>query len=256
MHSGNVLLRDESAHPSVVLIDWGRARLGSPLEDVSSWVESLGHWEPTLCTQRQMLLRHYLRARGLPLGLGREVALSYWVAAACNALAGALQYHLRQALGADQVPSQQVEAVRAVRDHGRAIQWADLLWRQAVLPQMVMIIKGAYVAGPVGPAHDGEAGVAGAEGFPPRSADAVERAEDLADNAGMGDDQDLFAGMGGSDGSDGAQDAPAEVVVALAAGPAEPIISLPQVGAPEVGIAALHLDEWDALEPTAVDLAQ
>jgi hypothetical protein len=252
-----VLLRDGSAHSAVVLIDWGRARLGSPLEDVSSWLESLGYWEPAVRQQRQTLLRHYLRARGLPVGVGRELDLRYWVAAACNVLAGALHYHLLQASRASEPASHRpVEAVRAVRDDLGAIQRADVLWRQTVLPQVVMIIKGLHVAGVARPAHDREAGVAGAEGFPTCGADAVERAQDLANDAGVGDDQDLFAGMGGGDGGDGAQDAASEVTVALATGPAEPIIGLPQIGVPEAGIASLHLQEWDAFEPTAVNLAQ
>ncbi|MGH2355837.1 MAG: phosphotransferase, partial [Chloroflexota bacterium] len=36
-HPGNVLLRRRGAAEQAVLLDWGRARLGSPLEDVSSW---------------------------------------------------------------------------------------------------------------------------------------------------------------------------------------------------------------------------
>src|SRR5207302_11274597 len=95
VHSGNVLLRDGSLQRSAVLVDWARARLGSPLEDVSSWLESLGSWEPGVRTQRTSLLKHYFRARGLQRIFAREVLLYYWVAAACNALAGALHYHLR-----------------------------------------------------------------------------------------------------------------------------------------------------------------
>jgi hypothetical protein len=257
MHSGNVLLRDGSAQPAVVLIDSGRARLGLPLEDISSWLESLGLWQPSVRRQRRTLLGQYLRARGLPIGLGPELDLSYWVAAACNALAGALRHHLLQALETVGAQSQrQSEALRAVHDYLRAIQLADALCRQAILPEVVMIVKGPHATGPVGPVHDREAGVAGAEGCPTRGAEAGERAEDLANDAGMRDDHDPFAGVRGGDGADRAQDAAAEVAVALAAGPVEAIIGLPQVGLPEPAIVALHLDEGDTLEPTTVDLAQ
>ena len=132
VHSGNVLVRDGCRQRSAVLVDWARARLGSPLEDVSSWLESLGYWEPAVRNQRVPLLRHYLRARGLPSALERELYLSYWVAAACNALAGALHYHLLQAIRAgDAPPHRQVEARRAVLDHLEAIQLADAVWRHA-----------------------------------------------------------------------------------------------------------------------------
>jgi aminoglycoside phosphotransferase (APT) family kinase protein len=47
VHSGNVLIREVTGKRSAVLLDWARARLGSPLEDVSSWLESLGHWAPS-----------------------------------------------------------------------------------------------------------------------------------------------------------------------------------------------------------------
>jgi hypothetical protein len=40
------------------------------------------------------LVRIYLLARGLELVLSRDFRRLYWVAGACNALAGALQYHL------------------------------------------------------------------------------------------------------------------------------------------------------------------
>jgi aminoglycoside phosphotransferase (APT) family kinase protein len=42
MHPGNVILRRANHGLEVVLIDWARARVGSPLEDVASWLHSLG----------------------------------------------------------------------------------------------------------------------------------------------------------------------------------------------------------------------
>ena len=257
VHSGNVLIREVTGTRSAVLLDWARARLGSPLEDVSSWLESLGHWEPVVRRQRVALLRHYLRARGLPAASARDVYVWYWVAAASNALAGALRYHLQQAMRVSESGSgRQVDAVRAVRDHLRAIERADFLWRYASGPQVVMIIEGAHIASSVSPAHDGEAGVAGTEGFPTRGADAVERAEELADDASVSDNDDPFASVFSGDVAYGAQDTSAEVTVTLAARPLEAIIDLPEIGAPQARIALLHLADRDAFETAAVDLAQ
>jgi hypothetical protein len=215
-----VLIREVTGTRSAVLLDWARARPGSPLEDVSSWLESLGYWEPVVRQQRTRLLRHYLRARGLPAGAARDVYVWYWVAAASNALAGALKYHLQQAMRlAESAPGCQTDSVRAVRDYLHAIERADFLWRYAAGSQVVMIIEGAHVAGSVSPVHDSEAGIGGAEGFPAGGTDAVERAEDLTDDTRVGDNDDPFAAMFSGDSTYGAQDTAAEVAVALAAGP-------------------------------------
>jgi Ser/Thr protein kinase RdoA (MazF antagonist) len=94
MHPGNVILRRGGGCRA------GAARLGagtsgSFLEDVSAWVQSLGHWEPQARRFHDTLLRTYLAARGLEPVLPRDFRRLYGVAGACNALAGALQYHLR-----------------------------------------------------------------------------------------------------------------------------------------------------------------
>jgi len=257
VHSGNVLIREMTGSRSAVLLDWARARLGSPLEDVSSWLESLAYWEPGVRRQRTSLLRHYLRARGLPPAVVREAYVWYWIAAASNALAGALRYHLQRAMRVgDASPRRQAEAIRAVRDYLRAIELADLLWRHEVVPEVVMIIKGTHTAGSVAPLDDGQAGIVGTEGLPARGADTAERAEDLADHTRMGDDDDPLAAMFGSDRAYGAQDAAAEVTVALAAGPLEAIVDLPQIGVPQDRIALLHLGDRHAFEAPAVNLAQ
>jgi Ser/Thr protein kinase RdoA (MazF antagonist) len=57
-HPGNALVRS-GERP--VLLDWGRARLGSPLEDVSSWLQSLGYWEPEAQRRHDTLLAGYRR---------------------------------------------------------------------------------------------------------------------------------------------------------------------------------------------------
>ena len=257
VHSGNVLVRDTNLHRSLVLVDWARARLGSPLEDVSSWLESLGSWEPGVRRQRASLLQRYLHARGLPAAAAHHLDLWYWVAAASNALAGALHYHLQQALRASADPgaTQRSAALRAARDHLYAIERADVLWAEYVVPQIVMIVKSAHVASPVGPFDDRQAGVVGAEGFPTGGARAVEGADDLADYARVRDDDDSLAGMPGGDEVHGAQDATTEFTVGFAAGPAEAIIGLPQIGGPMEGIASLHVTQRHALQAAAVDLA-
>ena len=79
---------------------WARARHGSALEDVGSWLHSLGAWEPEARRRHDTLFKRYLTARGLPVKLGADVRDLYWLASASNALAGALAYHL--AVAADQ----------------------------------------------------------------------------------------------------------------------------------------------------------
>jgi aminoglycoside phosphotransferase (APT) family kinase protein len=101
LHSGNVIVHGGNA----VLLDWGRSRVGSALEDVSSWLQSLGYWEPEAKRRHDTLFRHYLAARGLSSVLRRSVREAYWLAAASNVLAGALRYHLLLADGRGLAPS-------------------------------------------------------------------------------------------------------------------------------------------------------
>ena len=93
MHPGNVILRGES-DPQVLLIDWARARVGSPLEDVASWLHSLGCWEPEARRRHDTLMRIYLGARAAPRRFDADVRVSYWLASASNGLSGAIRYHL------------------------------------------------------------------------------------------------------------------------------------------------------------------
>jgi hypothetical protein len=130
-HSGNALVRVERGAERVVLLDWARARPGSPLEDVSSWLQSLGYWEPVARQRHDTLLRRYLAARGVSTQLSRELRDAYWLAGACNVLAGALRYHLFVADGWGGAPSHaRAAAVRASRDHLRVIRRADAVWRR------------------------------------------------------------------------------------------------------------------------------
>lgn len=131
-HPGNVLVRSGDRP---VLLDWGRARLGSPLEDVSSWLQSLGYWEPAAKRRHDTLLAGYLAARGLPARAGRELRDAYWLAGASNALSGALLVHLRAAVGAPAGSRQRAAAVQAAGDALRVIRRAAACWREARAPR-------------------------------------------------------------------------------------------------------------------------
>jgi hypothetical protein len=93
VHSGNVILRP-SEKAEIAFIDWARARFGSPLEDLASWLHSLGCWEPEARRRHDTLLRAYLEARSSKQRITSELRTLYWYASASNGLAGAIRYHL------------------------------------------------------------------------------------------------------------------------------------------------------------------
>lgn len=128
MHPGNVIVRRGIAGAAPVLLDWARARPGSPLEDVSAWVQSLGHWEPQARRFHDTLVRTYLVARGLEPRLDRQFRRLYWLAGACNALAGALRYHV-EALGQARTAAMRATALARVQPWLRVIRRADVSWR-------------------------------------------------------------------------------------------------------------------------------
>jgi hypothetical protein len=123
VHSGNVSLPGGSRGEMPVFFDWARARVGSPFEDVSSWLKSLGLWEPEAARRHDTLLHAYLHERGLASSLDSELRASYWFAAACNSMAGALLYHLSTA----------TEGLRQGRqgDFRMARHWARIVRRAA-----------------------------------------------------------------------------------------------------------------------------
>jgi hypothetical protein len=127
VHPGNAIVRRRGDAVEPVLLDWGRARLGSPLEDVSSWLQSLGYWEPAVRRRHDTLLRSYLVARGGPDQLGRDIRDAYWLAAACNVLAGAALYHLGCASKGERTHAG--DAHRAAADALRIVRRADACWR-------------------------------------------------------------------------------------------------------------------------------
>jgi aminoglycoside phosphotransferase (APT) family kinase protein len=128
VHPGNALVCRRGRGCEPVLLDWGRARVGSPLEDVSSWLRSLSYWEPAGRRYHDTLLATYLSAFGLERQLTPSVRAAYWMAAASNALSGALLCHLRVAQDRRQLPRQRVMAFDAARDTLRVIRRARAWW--------------------------------------------------------------------------------------------------------------------------------
>jgi aminoglycoside phosphotransferase (APT) family kinase protein len=94
MHPGNVIVRRRGRGFQAQMIDWARARVGSPFEDVASWLHSLGCWEPEARRRHDTLLQAYLRARGIGEGISARLRRHYWLASASNGLSGAIRYHL------------------------------------------------------------------------------------------------------------------------------------------------------------------
>lgn len=129
VHPGNVLLPTVGADPAVVLIDWGRARVGSPLEDVASWLQSLGAWEPQARRFHDTLLRAYLAARGDGVRLDRELRTRYVLAGASNGLAGAIRYHLWRASDPAVPESGKLEAARGLYAWQRLVRQAAMATR-------------------------------------------------------------------------------------------------------------------------------
>jgi thiamine kinase-like enzyme len=93
VHPGNVIVR-ACERGEIAFIDWARARIGSPLEDLASWLHSLGCWEPEARRRHDTLLRAYLDARSPKQTLTTKLRTMYWYASASNGLSGAIRYHL------------------------------------------------------------------------------------------------------------------------------------------------------------------
>ncbi len=93
VHSRNVILR-ATEKGEIAFIDWARSRFGSPLEDVASWLHSLGCWEPEARRRHDTLVRAYLEARSAKQTITTEFRTAYWYASASNGLSGAIRYHL------------------------------------------------------------------------------------------------------------------------------------------------------------------
>jgi aminoglycoside phosphotransferase (APT) family kinase protein len=127
-HPGNVMLTRRASHDAPMLIDWERARLGSPLEDVSSWLQTLAFWEPEARRRHDTLLGEYLLARGSSSQPTRALRDRYWLAAASNCLAGSVLYHLSMATSRDVAGESKHTALAALRDQLRILRRADACW--------------------------------------------------------------------------------------------------------------------------------
>ena len=131
VHPGNVVVGRHQGESQPTFLDWGRLRRGSPLEDLSSWLLSLGHWEPRVARRHDRLVAEYLRAADRPAHLGPSFRDAYWLAAASNALSGALRYQMLAALHATR-PAERERALGAAAKWARAIRRADGRWRGPV----------------------------------------------------------------------------------------------------------------------------
>jgi hypothetical protein len=129
VHPGNTVIHAAGLLPRAVFIDWGRARAGAPLEDVCSWLHSLGFWEPEARRVHDRLLKTYLHARGLDARLTPSLREACWLAGGCNAMAGALRYHLEVANDPLRPEEQRSTSVLAAADWLRIIRRADDVWR-------------------------------------------------------------------------------------------------------------------------------
>ena len=128
LHPGNVVLRRREGATEPVLLDWGRARIGSPLEDVSCWLQSLGAWEPEARRRHDTLLVGYLAARGIDRRLDAELRAAYWLAGASNALSGALMYHLSVLLDPSLSSGAHASAAYSAREWVRVLRRAASYW--------------------------------------------------------------------------------------------------------------------------------
>lgn len=134
LHPGNVIVARQAGAFVPRLVDWGRARLGSPLEDVASWIQSLGCWEPAARRRHDTLLAAYVRLRGGPGAIPAELRDAHWLAGASNALAGALAHHLGVASDPSAPRPRRARALWAVHDWLRIIRRAAATWREPRRP--------------------------------------------------------------------------------------------------------------------------
>lgn len=121
VHSGNVILR-AGGKAEIAFIDWARARLGSPFEDLASWLHSLGCWEPDARRRHDTLVRAYLEARCSKQRITTDLRTLYWFASASNGLAGAIRYHLLVLTDPARSSEMKVDSARVFRSWERVIR--------------------------------------------------------------------------------------------------------------------------------------
>jgi hypothetical protein len=128
LHSGNAVVRRRNCRDEPVLIDWGRARIGSPLEDISSWLHSLAEWDPEARRRHDTLFVGYLAARGMEGRLRSDLRAAYWLAGASNAFSGGLLHHLTQMLDQRTTSRWRLRAAYSAREWIKVLRRADALW--------------------------------------------------------------------------------------------------------------------------------
>jgi aminoglycoside phosphotransferase (APT) family kinase protein len=127
MHPGNVILRRTAESVDVVLIDWARARIGSPLEDIASWLHSLGCWEPQARRRHDTLMRAYLDARRVRCTFSSKLRADYSFGSVSNGLSGAIRYHLAVMADPAATPSARTKSGVAL------LAWERVVRRAAAL---------------------------------------------------------------------------------------------------------------------------
>jgi aminoglycoside phosphotransferase (APT) family kinase protein len=129
VHPGNVMVCEGERRP-VALIDWARARRGSPLEDIASWLHSLGCWEPESRRRHDSLVQAYLAARSVPHSFTRRLREDYWLASACNGLSGAIRYNLAVVADPQASDAARAQARHALNEWQRLIRGAATILRR------------------------------------------------------------------------------------------------------------------------------
>jgi aminoglycoside phosphotransferase (APT) family kinase protein len=124
VHPGNVLVRAGSRPYRVVLIDWARARIGSPLEDIASWLHSLGCWDLEARRRHDSLFTAYLRLNQPAARLEAAIRANYWIASACNGLRGAICYHIAVLTDPRTVPRARRTSRHALNEWQRVVRGA------------------------------------------------------------------------------------------------------------------------------------
>ena len=127
-HPGNAVVRRARGSYQAILLDWERARPGSAIEDVSSWMHSLAFWEKQVKKRYDTLLSGYLYARGLPARLSPQFRDACRLAGVCNAFAGALRYHLIRLLDPARSPRERACSWKASSDWLRILRAAENCW--------------------------------------------------------------------------------------------------------------------------------
>lgn len=123
VHPSNVILRTRGGVSQPVLLDWARLRHGSPLEDLSPWLQSLSHWEPMVARRHDRMLTSYLRTLGIS-ETTPALRDAYWLAAGLNALAGALIWNVMLAQQ-ETKPRAHKDAVMCAQAWARCVTQAD-----------------------------------------------------------------------------------------------------------------------------------